>query len=81
MGQRARGSCATERELKIRDHGKNPTLTSKSATLGWGTLEISAGDQGLGSPDAFAWATRRAGRVVRQERPDRFVSGHDFTGC
>ncbi len=38
---------------------KDPTLTSKSATLGWGTLEISAGDQGLGLLDAFGWATRQ----------------------
>jgi hypothetical protein len=42
MGQRARGSCATERELTMRTNVKNPTLTSNSATLGWGTLKIPA---------------------------------------
>jgi len=30
---------------------KNPTLTSNGATLGWGTLEILAGDRDLCSPD------------------------------
>ena len=51
---------------------KNPTLTSKGTTLGWGTLEILAGNQGLRPLDTLGGPPVPARNDALKDRLSRY---------